>query len=328
MPARIMPPTLKAVLEAASRLRNGGMAVFPTETVYGLGANALDAEAVRQIFAAKGRPQTNPVIVHVADADAALGLVSEWPDRAQTLAEAFWPGPLTLVLPKSPAVPDVVTAGGQTVGVRVPSHPVALELLREAGVPLAAPSANRSEEVSPTMARHVAESLGNFLDDLLILDGGPCAVGLESTVLDVTGEIPRILRPGMITAQMLREVIGEVWEGAQNANEPERSPGQMLRHYAPRKPLLIVPANELQSIQQKGDGIWFCLPPTFEAAPGIAPFVAPPGAENYARALYRNIRQMDEAGNISRIVIEEPPRTPEWAAVHDRLRRASAPKIP
>ncbi|MDX1935169.1 MAG: L-threonylcarbamoyladenylate synthase, partial [Capsulimonadales bacterium] len=184
--------------EAADRLREGRLVAFPTETVYGLGANALDNDAVAALFALKGRPSTNPVIVHVADADAARALITDWPDNAERLARAFWPGPLTLVLPKTPAVPGIVTAGGPTVGLRMPDHPVALRLLSAAAVPIAAPSANRSEEVSPTTAAHVADSLTAYADDLLILDGGPCSVGIESTVLDVTVDAPPSIRPGRV----------------------------------------------------------------------------------------------------------------------------------
>lgn len=197
MSARITLPDDAALAEAAERLRAGELVAFPTETVYGLGANALDANAVAKIYAAKGRPATNPIIVHVASVEQAKTLVKTWPAIADELAAQHWPGPLTLVLEKADHIPDIVTAGGRTVGIRIPNHPVALELLRRAGVPVAAPSANRSEEVSPTQAKHVADSLGAFVDDLLILDGGACGVGIESTVLDVTCDPPRVLRPGM-----------------------------------------------------------------------------------------------------------------------------------
>ncbi len=346
--ARIVSPTPDALLEATARLQDGGLVAFATETVYGLGANALDAEAVAGIFAAKGRPSTNPVIVHVPDANAARALVSEWTPIAQKLADAFWPGPLTLVLPKADTVPDIVTAGGATVGLRVPAHPVALALLRAASVPVAAPSANRSEEVSPTTAQHVADSLGAFVDDLLILDGGPCSVGLESTVLDVTGDVPHILRPGMVTAQMLREVVGEVLEG--NTGDSQKialSPGQMPRHYAPRKPLLLVPAAAMMDVLQEGDALLVYRtlwqedengPFPIQPAPGslratrpeffetLKNFGVAPTPVDYARNLYSKLRNWDAAPSIRRIVVVEPPHTPEWAAVHDRLRRAATPK--
>jgi L-threonylcarbamoyladenylate synthase len=198
VPVRILAPTPAAIAEAARILRAGGLVAFPTETVYGLGANALDAEAVQRIFAVKGRPASNPLIVHVASEAAARALARSWPEDAARLAAAHWPGPLTLVVEKTEAIPDRVTAGGPTVALRVPAHPIALELLRATGRPLAAPSANRSEEISPTTARHVADSLGPFVEDLIVLDGGACEVGIESTVVDVTGAEPVVLRPGVL----------------------------------------------------------------------------------------------------------------------------------
>ena len=193
---------------AAVALRHGGLVAFPTETVYGLGAHALDEAAVARIYAAKGRPSYNPLIVHVTDAEAAKALVADWPTNAALLARAFWPGPLTLVLPKRGIVPDAITAGLPSVAVRVPAHPVALALLREARIPIAAPSANRCTELSPTTAAHVVESLGDVVD--LIVDGGPTTVGIESTVVDLSGPAPRVLRPGMISAAQIAEVVGRV----------------------------------------------------------------------------------------------------------------------
>ncbi len=201
-------PQEAAIAEAAEVLRRGGLVALPTETVYGLGANALEAGAVQAIFAAKERPPRNPVIVHVADAEAARALAAAWPERAGQLAERFWPGPLTLVLPKRPVVPDIVTAGGATVGLRVPAHRVALALLKAADVPIAAPSANRSSRVSPTTAAHVLADLEGRID--MILDAGPTSGGLESTVLDLTVEPPRVLRPGLVSVAQLEEVIGPV----------------------------------------------------------------------------------------------------------------------
>jgi L-threonylcarbamoyladenylate synthase len=221
------------------------------------------------------------------------------------------------------------------VGLRVPSHPVALELLRAAGVPVAAPSANRSEEVSPTTAQHVADSLGPFVDDLLILDGGPTTVGLESTVLDVTADPPRILRPGMVTAPMLRELIGEVTEGGATEGIA-RSPGQMLRHYAPKVPVLVVPTEEIRTMLERGDGLlvidptlWqyvtYGLPPLGTSHTVRATLPMPPDAHSYAAQLYKALRTADDMG-VTRIIIEAPPHGPEWEAIHDRLRRAATPK--
>lgn len=305
--ARIVPAD-EGMAEAVERLRIGQLVAFPTETVYGLGANARDADAVERIFAAKGRPATNPLIVHVTDTAGAKALASDWPAVADALAARFWPGPLTLVVNKSDAVPGIVTGGGSTVGLRVPAHPAALELLLRSGVPVAAPSANRSEEVSPTTARHVAESLGPWVDDLLILDGGPTMVGIESTVLDVTASPPpRILRPGTIGAAELREII-DVADDADTASGVARSPGQMLRHYAPRTPVFLVSSDKLQSA----------------AGPDDAVLWLPSGGDprDYATTLYAALRDLDRAGK-RRILVEAPPEAPEWNAVNDRLRRAA-----
>ncbi len=222
-------PSAEVIEEAARRLRAGELVAFPTETVYGLGANALDADAVRRIFTAKGRPSYNPIIVHVADVNGARRVVSEWPESAARLAQRFWPGPLTLVLPRRPEVPDAVTAGLDTVAVRVPAHPVALALLRAAGIPIAAPSANPSTRVSPTTARHVAESLGDRV--AMIIDGGPTSVGIESTVLDVSHDRPVLLRPGMISQADLAEVVGDIATATHAAEGKARpSPGMMEKH--------------------------------------------------------------------------------------------------
>lgn len=340
MSVRILPAE-QGISEAAERLRAGLLVAFPTETVYGLGANARDTEAVARIFAAKGRPSTNPLIVHVPDVAGARELAGEWPDTAERLAERFWPGPLTMVVPRTEAIPDIVTAGGQTVGLRVPSHPVALELIRTAGVPVAAPSANRSEEVSPTTAQHVADSLGPFVDDLLILDGGPTTVGLESTVLDVTVDPPRILRPGMVTAPMLREVVGELAESGVTEGVA-RSPGQMLRHYAPKVPLVIVPKEQLSELHDESviDGfiqiresppspygeVWFAHARRIgQPHLHLRGVWMPTSAEEYAALLYGALRGIESAG-VHRILVEEPPHEPEWVAIHDRLRRAATPK--
>ena len=291
MSARIVPPTPENIRDAAERLRSGKLVAFPTETVYGLGANALDADAVARIFAAKGRPATNPLIVHVADTQAAKALCADWTPVADELAAMYWAGAVTLVVRKTDAVPNIVTAGGDTVALRVPDHPVALELLRAAGVPVAAPSANRSESVSPTTAQHVADSLADYVDDLLILDGGACAVGIESTVVDATGQEARVLRPGMVAVVYApvppipptpfppaTEEKGGVrspktvgFAGSPTSTDPEtppfssvaggkgvggtptRSPGQAVRHYAPNVPLHVLTAKQIRKLRQNGD---------------------------------------------------------------------------
>ncbi len=231
----INSPEADRIARAAEVLRNGKLVAFPTETVYGLGANALDAEAVARIFVAKGRPTKNPLIVHVPDMNSARALVMEWPENAAKLAAKFWPGPLTLVLPKRDIVPDIVTAGGTTVALRVPAHPIALALLKEAGVPVAAPSANRSMRLSPTTAEHVAGGLAGRID--LILDGGPTTGGIESTVLSLVGETPTLLRPGLISPAEIEAVIGPILRisdrAVDNAGEekPLLSPGMLSRHF-------------------------------------------------------------------------------------------------
>lgn len=237
-------PAPEVVAQAGEILRRGGLVAFPTETVYGLGANALDSRAVARIFEVKGRPQDNPLIVHVAHRGEVAGLISgEVPERASLLIELFWPGPLTLVLPAAPHLPPQVTAGLPTVALRMPAHPVALALIEAAGVPVAAPSANLSGRPSPTTARHVLEDLGGRIE--AVLDAGPAAVGLESTVLDLTGPVPMILRPGGVTREELEEVLGEVLLAPGAAGESfgpvrPRSPGMKYRHYAPKATLLLV----------------------------------------------------------------------------------------
>jgi L-threonylcarbamoyladenylate synthase len=289
--------------EAVALLRNGQLVAFPTETVYGLGANALDAEAVARIFLAKGRPATNPVIVHVASITQAKSLVKYWTPLAQALAEKYWPGPLTLVLEKAGSVPDIVTAGGNTVGIRIPAHPVALALLERAGVPVAAPSANRSEEISPTLAAHVAESLAGYVDDLLILDGGACTVGIESTVVDATGESPRVLRPGMV---VLESRVMEL-EGPIKTGGIARSPGQMSRHYAPKKPVRLV--ERADTTLEAG---WVVFIPTDDTP------------TECANRLYATLRAWDADKKVVGILLCLPPNTPEWEAIRDRLKRAAA----
>ena len=236
-------PEAEKIRRAASVLRGGGLIAFPTETVYGLGADARNAEAVSRIFEAKGRPATNPVIVHVADPSELLNVSEEPTETGKLLAKRFWPGPLTLVLPKRPEIPAIVTANGPTVAVRCPAHPVARAVIREAGVPVAAPSANRSTELSPTRAEHVLAGLDGRIE--LILDGGACPGGLESTVVDATGPIPRVLRHGLITVPMLEAVIGHVECGSNDSPEVARSPGQMEKHYSPRTKLRLVSGTEL-----------------------------------------------------------------------------------
>lgn len=313
-------PDSGVIERAAALLRAGQLVAFPTETVYGLGANALDATAVQSIFTAKGRPATNPVIVHTHNTSAAKALAGAWPESAEKLAAAFWPGPITLVLPKTAAIPDVVTAGGPTVAIRVPSHSVALALLKAAGIPLAAPSANRSTELSPTRAEHVFKSLNGRI--AAILDGGACSVGLESTVVDVTGDTVKLLRPGMITVPMLEAVVGRVMVPDVETGVA-RSPGQMRKHYSPRTPLVLVELDSDADSVAK-ELIDQNLKPIILGWDYVYPYrwIDTQQPHEYAARLYELLHEVD-AGGFDRIVIEMPPDTPEWAAVRDRLQRAA-----
>jgi L-threonylcarbamoyladenylate synthase len=326
-----VPATPESIAEAARLIRAGRLVAFPTETVYGLGANALDESAVRRIFAAKGRPSFNPVIAHVARAADARALVTAWPDAAERLAARFWPGPLTLVLPKRASVPDAATAGLPAVAVRVPAHPVALALLEAAGVPIAAPSANRYTQVSPTTAQHVERALGDRVD--LILDGGPTAVGIESTVVDLTGDRPRLLRPGMIDAAALGEVLGAPPPRAatpQRGDAPRLAPGMVERHYAPRAAVWLFDpawpqeaAVRLRALHAEGRTVGALLLSPAPAELAIDhPIAMPDDPARYARQLYAALHELDDAG-CAAILAERPPAGERWIGVRDRLERAA-----
>ncbi|HEX8872510.1 MAG TPA: L-threonylcarbamoyladenylate synthase [Candidatus Acidoferrum sp.] len=299
--------TQEDIRKAAEIIRSGALVVFPTETVYGLGANALDAAAVRRIYALKGRPATSPLIVHVASIAQARELAAEWTNEAESLAQRYWPGPLTLVVPKKPQIPDEATAGLPTVGLRMPRHPVALELLRQAGVPIAAPSANRFTQLSPTTAQHVRDAFGN--DTPFLLDGGPCEVGLESTVIAVTKDGLEVLRPGMAFVEDAREGA-TVQEGA------HRAPGQHPRHYSPRTRVLLVTRGHLP---HEGRGAYLWL--NYNASASFRQRM-PRRAEEYAAQLYGKLHELDRGG-FDWIAVELPPDTPEWTAIRDRLTRAA-----
>lgn len=311
---------------AAALLRQGKLVAFPTETVYGLGANALDVRAVQSIFAAKGRPPTNPVIVHVADIAAARALVADWPDSAELLARRFWPGPLSIILPRADCIPDVVTAGMPTVAVRVPAHPVALALLRAAGIPIAAPSANRSTQLSPTTAQHVLSSLDGRIP--LILDAGPTSGGIESTVIDLSSA-PRVLRPGLVAIAELQSVLGtEVLRPPAHVQEgePYSSPGQMQRHYAPRTPLETVEGDASTRLAELGgQGVRVALIVFADRVETTNPstFVLPTDPARASSGLYALLHGIDTA-DFDRIVVQMPANEPTWLAIRDRLRRASA----
>lgn len=296
------------------------MVAFPTETVYGLGANATDEAAVRRVYAAKGRPSNNPMIVHVSSTDAAQRWTRSWPEAAQRLAEEFWPGPLTMVLPVAPGIAPSVLAGGDTVAIRIPAHPVALDLLRACDFPIAAPSANRSGQLSPTTAAAVIAAMPNQLD--LVLDGGPCDVGVESTVISLVGERPMILRPGMILRDQIARALGWTLEElaiarVRNDGGALPSPGLLERHYAPRIPLVLHPKPHGEA----GPNDFLIL---IGDVPQRAPrlITLPHNPFRYAAELYEALRYAERSG-ARRILMEEPPAGVQWEAVRDRLARAS-----
>ena len=320
----------KAVHRTAELLRAGEVVALPTETVYGLAANALDEKAVAKIFQVKGRPANNPIIVHVASNEMAKRCVTNWPPIADKLSRAFWPGPLTLVLPRAKEIPNIVTAGGATVGVRWPNHPFIQAVIRECDFPLAAPSANLSSRVSPTNLEHVRQQLGGKIP--LIVDGGQSQVGIESTVLDLTVSPPRILRPGMIHAESLAAVCGEVTSDKWHvANEDIlRSPGLLKKHYSPKAKLLVLNWRDDADLKSKlvtrhlspvtCHIIAHAKIPSGKHFAGVS--VIPHDAEAFARAIYAELHRCDEAG-AEVIVVEAPPDLPEWAGIADRLRRAA-----
>lgn len=313
---------------AAQRLRAGGVVAFPTETVYGLGAVAANPEAVRRVFAIKGRPTDHPLIVHIGQAAQLERWAREVPDQAWRLAERFWPGPLTLILPHHAHVPEVVTGGQDSVGLRVPDHPLALALLHalcpEHG--LAAPSANRFGRISPTRARHVREELGEAVD--MILDGGPCRVGLESTIISFVGGVPRLLRPGGIPAGALEEEIGMSILADDPQRPSVRASGGLPSHYAPATPLEVWPGAALwrRALELAGEGMRVAVlgmsaAPTAADGARLLRFPMPPQAADYGHALYDTLRRADAAG-FDRLLAEAPPEEDAWRAVIDRLRRA------
>ncbi len=306
---RIEPASPAAVREAADALRKGELVVIPTETVYGLACNALDPKAVQRVFDVKGRPSENPLIVHIAGFEQLEDVAESWPHVAEQLAERFWPGPLTLVLPKKSSVPNITTAGLDTVAVRVPSHPVALSVITVAGVPIAAPSANIFMGLSPTSAEDVDPAIAEKAT--MVIDGGRCEVGLESTVVDLSGEHPRILRPGGVTRAQIQAVVGRPL-GHLPPPGVRSGPGMYLRHYAPRAKVVIV-----ERIEGTEPGLTFQEPKTSEQ------IKMPDDPNAYGTNLYRALKRLDLQG-LDTIFVENPPSHPDWEAVHDRLKKASA----
>jgi L-threonylcarbamoyladenylate synthase len=328
----VLPTHTPALFEAAVRraaelLRAGEVAALPTETVYGLAANALNPDAVARIYEVKGRPAHNPIICHVASHALARRCVADWPRVAEELARAFWPGPLTLVLPRAGIIPDIVTAGGSTVGIRWPSHPFMQAVIAACDFPLAAPSANLSNQLSPTNASHVRKQLGGRI--ALIVDGGNCNVGIESTVVDVSVSPPRLLRPGMIHEEALLAVTGELAAGSGGGTL--RSPGLLKKHYSPRARLLVLrwsdEADLRAQVAKLGLAVGRACVVAHTHLPGAGDWlrvsVVPHDAAAFARALYAELHHCDELG-AECILAEALPDTAEWRAIADRLARAAA----
>lgn len=301
-----MIPSEAEIDRAAAIIKHGGLVAFPTETVYGLGADATNPEAIARVFALKGRPLSSPLIVHVSSEDMARAIVRSWPSSAAQLAARFWPGPLTMILPKQAIIPDTVTSGLDSVGVRIPSHPVALALIRRAGVPIAAPSANRFGEISPTTCEHVVKALGDAVD--MVLDGGPAKVGIESTVVLLTQDHPVVLRPGMIPIAELEQTTNLKWSARTGTEPSSASPGLQPRHYAPRTPFFLLTQGQ-------------------PVPPGTGRLLElPENPQEFAETLYAEMHSADEGG-WDWIAVREPPDTPEWAGIRDRLQRASTKKV-
>lgn len=320
-------PDQKTIDVAASMIRKGGLVAFPTETVYGLGADAMNENAVQKLFEAKGRPADNPLIVHVCSSEMLDLVARDISERAHRLIKLFWPGPLTLVLKRTPEVAPSVSAGLPSVAVRMPGNMIALELIRSAVTPIAAPSANASGRPSPTTAAHVLHDLDGRID--LILDGGVSRVGIESTVLDLSTDQPMILRPGAITLEMLTEVIGSV-ERAKSGEELRRSPGTRHRHYSPRARVVLIEPDSLESIEQicrnqltSGKTGFIGHTPIAIDDPSFNTIMLDPSAEAYARSIYSALRELDEAG-ITVIIVEGISDKGVGAGVMDRLRRAAS----
>jgi L-threonylcarbamoyladenylate synthase len=324
-------PDAGTISGAARVLSRGGLVAFPTETVYGLGARAFDEEAVARVFSAKGRPARHPLIAHVDGEARARELAGSWPERASALARAFWPGPLTLVVERARHVPLAVVGGGDSIAVRVPAHPVARALIAALGEPIAAPSANRYQGLSPTTAAHVVKQLGDAVD--LVLDGGPCEAGIESTVVDVRGERPLALRPGALGIAALRAVLPDLQVRIEEVSveDARASPGMSRRHYAPRARLLVVRSWEAARRRADGlaaDGACVALVvhearTTFVPGRRVLLRTLPHDPARYAHALYGTLHDLDDE-RVDVIVVQEVPGDEAWWAVADRLRRGAA----
>jgi L-threonylcarbamoyladenylate synthase len=314
----------EALARAAEVLRSGGLVAFPTETVYGLGADAANTDAIKKIYAAKGRPRNHPLIVHLGSASQVSNWAIDVPLAAERLAKRFWPGALTLIFRRALHVNDLVTGGQDTIALRVPSHPVAQALLASFGGGIAAPSANRYGRVSATRAEHVRTEFGSAVD--CVLDGGACDLGIESTIVDVSGPQPALLRPGSISARELEAVLGMPL-GAPGSQSP-RAPGTLPKHYAPRTPLMLIEADLLLelagSMARQNQRVAVLARSALRPVAGDITWIAAPAdARGYAHELYSNLRTLDAAG-CAAILVEQPPLATEWAAIQDRLMRAAA----
>ena len=321
---RVVRATQVEIETAVQALRDGELVAFPTETVYGLGANAQNPAAVRRIFEAKGRPANHPVIVHLDSPRFLHRWVREVPQVGTRLADTFWPGPLTMVMPRAPNVQDVITGGQDTIAIRVPAHPMAQQLLTAFGGGIAAPSANRYGRLSPTRAEHVREELGDAVR--VILDGGECQIGLESTIVSFEGETVRLLRPGSVTAAQIRAVVGELFVGAGSASP--RVPGSPPTHYAPSTPMTIVPAGEIDAQADAASAGGKRVAVLAQRLPlrshkYVTWINAGRRPESYGRDLYTNLRTLDKAG-CQRILVQDVPEGERWEAIRDRLLRAAS----
>ena len=307
----IVQPTQGAYKSAVKKLRDGGVVSFSTETVYGLGCDTFNKEAIAKIYKLKNRPKNNPMIAHIADVSWVDKLCSGWSTKCDQLAEHFWPGPLTIVLPKKEVVPESACGGFETIAIRLPAHPVARELLAQFNGPISAPSANKSGHISPTTAQHVEEDFGG---SVLVIDGGPCETGIESTVISMVDR-PEVLRLGSITVEELSRAIGRACSN--NATSQSNSPGTTMRHYAPNTPTAMLD-KELVEAVNNCDCVVLSIHATPEATKKTIQM--PPTPKNYAKKLYASLREADSIG-AKKIIIESPGKLTGWQAVNDRLCR-------
>lgn len=326
VPGAILSASDPASIRLAGRIiKAGGLVAFPTETVYGLGCDAMNADAAAKVFEAKRRPQFDPLIVHIAQINQLDGVIKSLPAQGRRLMDAFWPGPLTLVLPKQPAIPDLITAGLSTVAVRMPHHPVAQAFIREAGTPIAGPSANPFGYVSPTTAQHVADGLGHNVD--LILDGGPCQLGVESTIVSLAGPQPELLRPGSITIEQLQEVIGPLRRGSSVTHTPI-APGQLSRHYATHTPLTILATTGTRPVLKEGERAGLLIHSQAgdhdDGFAAVAMLSSTGDLREAARHLFATLRRLDSLG-LDRIYAEPCREEGLGVAIMDRLRRCATP---